>query len=79
MNVFTCVVLFLVSTAAAKKSGDDEWVHLPDKCEGKLSLFIINQYFDFKYSMIFCASQHQFSILDKIMLEFNRTHIFYII
>ncbi|XP_077061342.1 protein canopy homolog 3 [Siphateles boraxobius] len=33
MNVFTCVVLFLVSAAAAKKSGDDEWVHLPDKCE----------------------------------------------
>uniref|UniRef100_A0A672MSV9 Protein canopy homolog 3 n=1 Tax=Sinocyclocheilus grahami TaxID=75366 RepID=A0A672MSV9_SINGR len=33
MNVFMCVVLFLVSATAASKSGDDEWVHLPNKCE----------------------------------------------
>uniref|UniRef100_A0A8C1W6A6 Protein canopy homolog 3 n=1 Tax=Cyprinus carpio TaxID=7962 RepID=A0A8C1W6A6_CYPCA len=33
MNVFMCVVLFLVSATAANKSGDDEWVHLPNKCE----------------------------------------------
>ncbi|XP_073698171.1 protein canopy homolog 3 [Garra rufa] len=32
MNVFICVVLFVVS-ATANKSGDDEWVHLPNKCE----------------------------------------------
>ncbi|KTG33280.1 hypothetical protein cypCar_00030771 [Cyprinus carpio] len=34
MNVFMCVVLFLVSATAANKSGDDDWVHLPNKCEG---------------------------------------------
>lgn len=28
-----CVVLFLVSATAANKSGDDDWVHLPNKCE----------------------------------------------
>ncbi|XP_059409164.1 protein canopy homolog 3 [Carassius carassius] len=33
MNVFICVVLFLVSAAVANKSGDDDWVHLPNKCE----------------------------------------------
>uniref|UniRef100_A0A8C2CQT8 Protein canopy homolog 3 n=1 Tax=Cyprinus carpio TaxID=7962 RepID=A0A8C2CQT8_CYPCA len=33
MNVFMCVVLFLVSATAANKSGDDDWVHLPNKCE----------------------------------------------
>lgn len=33
MNVFICVVLVLVSAAVGKKSGDDEWVHLPNKCE----------------------------------------------
>lgn len=33
MNVFMCVVLFLVSGTSANKSGDDEWVHLPNKCE----------------------------------------------
>uniref|UniRef100_A0A671RYG1 Protein canopy homolog 3 n=1 Tax=Sinocyclocheilus anshuiensis TaxID=1608454 RepID=A0A671RYG1_9TELE len=33
MNVCMCVVLFLVSATAANKSGDDEWVHLPNKCE----------------------------------------------
>lgn len=33
MNVFICVVLFLGSARAASKTGDDEWVHLPNKCE----------------------------------------------
>ncbi|XP_051994170.1 protein canopy homolog 3 [Xyrauchen texanus] len=33
MNVFICIVLFCVSAAAANKSGDDDWVHLPNKCE----------------------------------------------
>ncbi|XP_052440716.1 protein canopy homolog 3 [Carassius gibelio] len=33
MNVFMCVVVFLVSAIAANKSGDDDWVHLPNKCE----------------------------------------------
>lgn len=32
------LVVFLViisSVGAAKPEGDDEWVHLPNKCEGK--------------------------------------------
>ncbi|KAA0722531.1 Protein canopy -like protein 3 [Triplophysa tibetana] len=33
MNVFICVVLLCVSAAFASKSGDDDWVNLPNKCE----------------------------------------------
>ncbi|XP_051557958.1 protein canopy homolog 3 [Myxocyprinus asiaticus] len=33
MNVFIFIVLFFVSAAAANKIGDDQWVHLPNKCE----------------------------------------------
>lgn len=29
---FVCVIL---SVGAAKDGGDDDWVHLPNKCEGK--------------------------------------------
>lgn len=30
--------LVIPSVGAAKDGGDDEWVHLPNKCEGKLCL-----------------------------------------
>lgn len=33
MNVYICIVLFFVSAVFANKSGDDDWVHLPNKCE----------------------------------------------
>lgn len=35
---FTCVTMFLLSVlveGAEKKEGDDEWVNLPNKCEGR--------------------------------------------
>ncbi|XP_038831854.1 protein canopy homolog 3-like [Salvelinus namaycush] len=36
MVLFTCLTVFLLSAlveGAEKKEGDDEWVHLPNKCE----------------------------------------------
>lgn len=32
---FTSFFVIIWSAGAAKDGGDDEWVHLPDKCEGK--------------------------------------------
>lgn len=36
MNSATYLSFFLLisSAGAAKSGGDDDWVHLPDKCEG---------------------------------------------
>lgn len=31
----TSLLVIIGSVAAAKDGGDDEWVHLPNKCEGK--------------------------------------------
>ncbi|MCJ8747774.1 hypothetical protein PDJAM_G00157250 [Pangasius djambal] len=33
MNVFIFIALVFVSTQAARRSDDDDWVHLPNKCE----------------------------------------------
>lgn len=32
---FVSFLLVISSVGAAKDGGDDEWVHLPNKCEGK--------------------------------------------
>lgn len=32
---FTSFFVIIWSVGAAKDGGDDEWVHLPNKCEGK--------------------------------------------
>lgn len=32
---FASLALAIWSVGAAKDGGDDEWVHLPNKCEGK--------------------------------------------
>ncbi|CDQ92370.1 unnamed protein product [Oncorhynchus mykiss] len=40
MVLLTCLTVFLLSAlveGAEKKEGDDEWVHLPNKCEGRKS------------------------------------------
>ncbi|XP_027012340.2 protein canopy homolog 3 [Tachysurus fulvidraco] len=33
MNLFIFIALIFVSTQAARRSEDDDWVHLPNKCE----------------------------------------------
>lgn len=35
---FLSVFWVISSVGAAKKEGEDDWVHLPNKCEGKLSV-----------------------------------------
>lgn len=35
VGVFTSFLVIILSVRAAKGGGDDEWVHLPNKCEGK--------------------------------------------
>ncbi len=35
---FLSFFLMISSVGAAKEGGDDEWVHLPNKCEGKLTV-----------------------------------------
>lgn len=37
---FTSFIVIIWSVGAAKDGGDDEWVHLPNKCEGKISALI---------------------------------------
>lgn len=32
---FASILVIIWSVGAAKDGGDDEWVHLPNKCEGK--------------------------------------------
>lgn len=32
---FLSCVFVISSIGAAKEGGDDDWVHLPNKCEGK--------------------------------------------
>lgn len=32
---FASFLVIIWSAGAAKDGGDDEWVHLPNKCEGK--------------------------------------------
>lgn len=41
MNVLIFIALIFVSTQAARKSDDDDWVHLPNKCEGRFVQFRI--------------------------------------
>lgn len=41
MNVFIFIALVFVNTQAVRKSDDDDWVHLPNKCEGKFVQFRI--------------------------------------
>ena len=35
---FLSVFWVISSVGAAKKEGEDDWVHLPNKCEGRLSV-----------------------------------------
>lgn len=41
MNLFILTTLIFASTQATRRSDDDDWVHLPNKCEGRFVQFRI--------------------------------------